>query len=151
MPGLTFESADALWLSLTREQPRTAVQTALATLVPAAVASVVLNACRIQRDVALAALTREDRRRLVHALLEWPLPIRDSRGYAYAEVTAGGADLTEIDPSSMESRRCPGLYLVGEVLDVDGRLGGFNFQWAWSTAKVAAMALAKWLDSREGN
>jgi predicted flavoprotein YhiN len=40
---------------------------------------------------------------------------------------------------------------VGEVLDVDGRLGGFNFQWAWSTAKVAAMALAKWLDSREGN
>jgi predicted Rossmann fold flavoprotein len=151
MPGLTFESADALWLSLTRAQPRTAVQTALATLVPAAVASVVLNACRIQRDVALAALTREDRRRLVHALLEWPLPIRDSRGYAYAEVTAGGADLTEIDPSSMESRRCPGLYLVGEVLDVDGRLGGFNFQWAWSTAKVAAMALAKWLDSREGN
>ena len=52
-------------------------------------------------------------------------------GYDYAEVTAGGVPLEEIDPATMESRRCPGLYLVGEILDVDGRIGGFNFQWAW--------------------
>jgi predicted flavoprotein YhiN len=52
-------------------------------------------------------------------------------------------ELTEIDPSTMASRVCPGLYLVGEVLDVDGRIGGFNFQWAWSSAHVAAQALAE--------
>jgi predicted flavoprotein YhiN len=51
--------------------------------------------------------------------------------------------LTEINPSTMESRACPGLYVIGEVLDVDGRIGGFNFQWAWSTAHVAGQALAK--------
>ena len=50
--------------------------------------------------------------------------------------------LDEIDPATMESRVCPGLFLVGEILDVDGRIGGFNFQWAWSSARVAAAALA---------
>jgi len=59
------------------------------------------------------------------------------------EVTAGGIPLEEIDPARMESRRCAGLYLVGEMLDVDGRLGGFNFQWAWSSAWVAGRAIAR--------
>ena len=66
-----------------------------------------------------------------------------TRGYSYAEVTAGGVPLDEVDPATMQSRVCAGLYLVGEILDVDGRLGGFNFQWAWSSAFVAARALAR--------
>ena len=77
----------------------------------------------------------------------WParlsLPVTASRGYGYAEVTAGGVRLEEIDPGTMASRRCPGLFLVGEILDVDGRIGGFNFQWAWSTAWVAAGGLVR--------
>ena len=91
----------------------------------------------------MAHLTREDRRRLVHALLATRLDVEDSRGYKYAEVTAGGVPLDEIDTATMESRRRPGLYLVGEILDVDGRLGGFNFQWAWSSGWVAGHALAR--------
>ena len=63
--------------------------------------------------------------------------MRDSRGYDHAEVTAGGVALDEIDPATMASRVCPGMFLVGEILDVDGRLGGFNFQWAWASAKAA--------------
>ena len=70
------------------------------------------------------------------------MTIIGSRGYNYAEVTAGGIALDEIDPSTMESRRCPRLHFVGEMLDVDGRIGGFNFQWSWSSARVAARALA---------
>jgi predicted flavoprotein YhiN len=57
-------------------------------------------------------------------------------------VTAGGVALSEVSTRTMESRICPGLFLVGEILDVDGRLGGFNFQWGWSSARVAAAALA---------
>ena len=68
--------------------------------------------------------------------------MRDSRGYNYAEVTAGGVPLEEIDHRTMASRTCDGLYLVGEILDVDGRLGGFNFQWAWSSGWVAGHAIA---------
>ena len=79
---------------------------------------------------------------MIHALTEWPLPVKETRGYNYAEVTAGGIPPTEIDPATMESRLCPGLHLIGEILDVDGRIGGFNFQWAWATGKVAGGALA---------
>jgi predicted flavoprotein YhiN len=91
----------------------------------------------------LAHMPRDQRRRLAHALAAWPLPVVGARGYNHAEVTAGGVALTEIDPATMESRVCRGLFLVGEMLDVDGRLGGFNFQWAWATGKVAGTALAR--------
>jgi predicted flavoprotein YhiN len=83
---------------------------------------------------------------MVRALVEWPLPVIGSRGYTYAEATAGGVELTEIDAATMRSRIRPGLSLVGEILDVDGRIGGFNFQWAWSSGFVAGRALAKKLD-----
>jgi hypothetical protein len=82
-------------------------------------------------------------RRLVRALVDWPLPVSGSRGYSFAEVTAGGIPLEEVDSATMASRLCPGLFLVGEMLDVDGRIGGFNFQWAWSTGWIAGKAVAR--------
>ena len=142
-PGERFESLDDQWLSLARMQPRATLQTAAASFVPSSVASALLDRLVLEPSLALAALTRDTRRRVVHALLEYPLPVSGSRGYNYAEVTAGGVSLTEVDPSTMESRVRRGLYLVGEILDVDGRIGGFNFQWAWSSARAAATALAR--------
>ncbi len=73
----------------------------------------------------------------------WELPVTGSRGYTYAEATAGGVALDEVDRGTMASKRCEGLFFAGEMLDVDGRLGGFNFQWAWSSAFVAARGLAQ--------
>jgi hypothetical protein len=99
----------------------------------------------------MAHVSREERRAIVHALLETPLDVRDSRGYAYAEVTAGGVPLAEIDPSTMQSRVCEGLYLVGEILDADGRIGGFNFQWAWSTGWAAGLAVARSFSRERGS
>lgn len=95
------------------------------------------------QDGPLSKLTRDERRALVKALTAFPLEIVDGRGYNFAEVTSGGVSLDEVNPKTMESRLAPGLYFVGEILDVDGRIGGFNFQWAWSTAKVAGRALAR--------
>jgi predicted flavoprotein YhiN len=106
-------------------------------------AEAMLSHTGVDGAAQMAQLEREDRRTLVRLLTEWPVPAVDSRGYNYAEATAGGVDLREIDPATMASRVRPGLYLVGEILDVDGRLGGFNFQWAWSSAYVAGRALAK--------
>jgi hypothetical protein len=119
------------------------VLTVLATLVPSAVAHVWLERARVDAAQTMSHVSREDRRTLVRALLEMPLDVRDSRGYTYAEVTAGGVPLVEIDPGTMASRVCPGLYLVGEILDVDGRIGGFNFQWSWSSGWVAGQAIAR--------
>jgi predicted flavoprotein YhiN len=80
---------------------------------------------------------RERRAALAERLCARPLPVDGTLGYEKAEVTAGGVPLDEVDASTLESRKAPGLFLCGEVLDVDGRLGGFNFQWAWSSGTVA--------------
>jgi predicted Rossmann fold flavoprotein len=82
---------------------------------------------------ALAQLERQ-----VH---EWVLKPAGTEGYEKAEVTAGGVDTDELSSRSMESRKVPGLYMVGEVVDVTGHLGGFNFQWAWASGAAAGRAL----------
>ncbi|MCC7291039.1 MAG: NAD(P)/FAD-dependent oxidoreductase [Phycisphaerales bacterium] len=143
LPGMDFASAEARWAQVTSQQPRITLNTALATLIPARVAEAVLAELGLPPRVTLANLPREHRRRLLQGILAWPLPVQDSRGYGYAEATAGGVPLTEVHPGTMGSRKCAGLYLVGEILDVDGRIGGFNFQWAWSSAYVAGRELAR--------
>jgi predicted Rossmann fold flavoprotein len=136
-PGQPFEDVNRLWVGTAGARPQATLRRTLAARLPDAMAIAVLDTLALQADRTLASLTRDERRRLVHAVTEWPLPVLDTRGYNYAEVTAGGVPLTEIDPATMESRVCPGLYFAGEILDADGRIGGFNFQWAWCTAALA--------------
>lgn len=142
-PGQDFEAVDRRLIAVPARQPRTSLQSAAAALVPASVAAALLGRLHLDPSIDLASLARADRRRLVHALVAWPLHVSASRGYNYAEVTAGGVSLDEIDPATLQSRVRPGLFLVGEILDVDGRIGGFNFQWAWASGYVAGRALAK--------
>ena len=87
-------------------------------------------------------LKRDVRRALVDAVTRLALPVTGSRGYNFAEVTSGGVPLSEIKLETMESRVCAGLYLCGEICDVDGRIGGYNFQWAWASGFVAGSAAA---------
>ena len=68
---------------------------------------------------------------------------RARRGYRTAEVTAGGVDTRELDSRTLESRRVPGLHFIGEVVDVTGWLGGYNFQWAWASAAACARAIGR--------
>jgi predicted Rossmann fold flavoprotein len=82
-------------------------------------------------------LARDHRRALSVAAAGMTVPIEGDRGYAFAEVTAGGVPLSELYLDTLRSRRCPGLFLCGEICDVDGRIGGFNFQWAWASGYVA--------------
>lgn len=88
----------------------------------------------------LPQVSRERREALFRQLLERDLRVTGTLGYEKAEVTAGGVPLSEVDASTLESRVAPGVFLCGEVLDVEGRLGGFNFQWAWSSGTVAGRA-----------
>ena len=97
----------------------------------------------------IGQLSQGQRRTLIHAFTGFRLPILEHRGWNFAEVTAGGVPLSEIDYRSMASRRVPGLYLVGELLDCDGRIGGFNFQWAWATGYAAGRAAAASLQRDE--
>jgi predicted Rossmann fold flavoprotein len=142
MPDETFESLDQWMRDEAGARPRADISRVLASRLPASVAAAWSGLAGIEPGTTLAHLSRDDRRALVRTLLDTRLDVRDTRGYQYAEVTAGGVPLTEINPRTMESRVCPALFLVGEILDVDGRIGGFNFQWAWSSGWVAGKALA---------
>lgn len=88
-------------------------------------------------------LRREDRKRLLDQLCQLPLPVTGDEGYRKAEVTGGGVPLGEVNPSTLESRRHPGLFLCGEILDVIGRIGGYNFLWAWVTGRLAGENAAR--------
>ena len=82
-------------------------------------------------------MTRDERRRLVAALKGARLAVAGTLGFAKAEVTSGGVALDEVDPETLESRLQHGLHFAGEVLDLDGLIGGYNFQAAWSTGWLA--------------
>lgn len=141
LPDETLDSLEARLVRRASDHPRQQIAGVVADLLPTRLAGAILDALKISQQIQMAHFSRTDRRRLASALIEWPMPVTGSRGYAYAEVTAGGVSLTEIDAKTMQSRVCPGLYLVGEILDCEGRLGGFNFQWAWCTGRVAACGI----------
>ena len=80
-------------------------------------------------------------RHLAERLQHWALKPQGTEGYRKAEVTAGGVDTRELSSQTMESRRVPGLFFIGEVVDVTGWLGGYNFQWAWASGHAAGNAV----------
>ncbi|MFM8733932.1 MAG: NAD(P)/FAD-dependent oxidoreductase [Pirellulales bacterium] len=136
LPGESAESLDRLLL----ERPGRGV---LAVLRERLTERLARHLCEQAGAQPSGDLTRDQRRALVDMALATPLPISGDRGFTVAEATAGGVPLTEVRLETMESRACPGLHLAGEVLDVDGRIGGFNFQWAWASGFVAGTAAAR--------
>jgi len=147
-PGESGEQVDARLRELAAERPRASVGRALAALLPERLATALLGLARVDAVTTLGQLTRDGRRTLVATLTQLELPVAASRGWDHAEVTMGGVPLAEVDYRTMASRRAPGLFLVGEILDCDGRIGGFNFQWAWATGFLAGRAAVRALASR---
>ena len=143
LPADSFESIEKWLIEQTTTRPRAAVTTILAERLPARMAAAIVSHSKIDPTITAGHLPREARRTLVHNLTALPLQVQQHRGWNYAEVTAGGVPLNEIDPRTMESRKRPGLYLAGEILDCDGRIGGFNFQWAWATGFLAGNAASR--------
>jgi predicted Rossmann fold flavoprotein len=118
----------------------TAIATILARHLPGRLADHLIAECRIPADRRTSSLTRSERLALIEALTAYPLPWTGNEGYKKAEVTGGGVALGEVDSKTLESRRVPGLYLCGEMLDAFGPIGGHNFSWAWATGRAAGLA-----------
>ncbi|NDC63546.1 MAG: aminoacetone oxidase family FAD-binding enzyme [Planctomycetia bacterium] len=136
LPGLPAEELERL---LVEAGGRGAVPT-LRERLPERLAR---SLCERAGAPATGDLPRDARRRLIALTTATPLEIAGDRGFTLAEATAGGVPLAEVRLDTMESRVCPGLHLAGELLDVDGRIGGFNFQWAWASGFVAGTAAAR--------
>ena len=113
----------------------------LAERLPRRVCDQLLALCGMPLDRKAAALSKVDRQKLVANVKRLPIPLRGTLGFEKAEVTAGGVSLDEVDSRTMQSKKQPGLYFAGEVLDLDGWIGGYNFQSAWSTGWLAGREL----------
>lgn len=134
---------DAEWEArLTERSPRS-VLTALRQALPVRLAEWLLADAGIDAACQLAQLRREERRALIERLVRYPLPWTGDEGYRKAEVTGGGVALEEVEPGTLESRRTPGLFFCGEVLDAFGPIGGYNFAWAWATGRAAGLGAAR--------
>jgi hypothetical protein len=128
----------AEWEEALRPQGNRTVTGALRAL-PDRLASVLLRLVNVDATRSLAELRREERLRLIEALVACELPWTGDEGYKKAEVTGGGVSLAEVHTQTMESKRHPGLYICGEVLDAFGPVGGYNFFWAWATGRAAGI------------
>ncbi|WP_187484778.1 MULTISPECIES: BaiN/RdsA family NAD(P)/FAD-dependent oxidoreductase [Pantoea] len=129
------------FLTAQREaHPNLSLKNSLAKILPKRLVEV-LQALKVVPDITLKQLNSKQQTELAQTLHAWRIRPNGTEGYRTAEVTLGGVDTTQLSSKTMEARAVPGLYFIGEVADVTGWLGGYNFQWAWSSAWACAQAL----------
>jgi predicted Rossmann fold flavoprotein len=135
IPG---QDAGSMLLDAKIAQPRAVLRTVLSKVLPRALALELQQLYWPElTERRLIEISNDELRRVAHSLQDWALKPASTEGYRTAEVTLGGIDTEELSSKTMECKRQPGLYCIGEVMDVTGHLGGFNFQWAWASAQAA--------------
>jgi predicted Rossmann fold flavoprotein len=137
LPDFTGEEFERLLLNL----GTTSLLKQLREFLPERLVRQLCEQAGVEAGMSGGQLTRPQRKTLVTTFTRLPLPITGHRGFTVAEVTAGGIPLAELNLKTMASRLCPGLYLCGEICDVDGRIGGYNFQWAWATGYTVGVSV----------
>jgi predicted Rossmann fold flavoprotein len=142
LPTLSREELDR-GLQVSCRQGRRALVTLLPPELPRRLAECLLSAATIPPNRMGPDVSRDERQRLLASLKDLALPVAGTLGFEKAEVTSGGVTLGEVDPKTLESRLVPGLHFVGEILDLDGLIGGYNFQAAWSTGWLAGERAAR--------
>ncbi len=131
----------AQWLREAKQQSRRQIGNALAGLLPLRLADAWLGRLGMDAAKPMPELRDRELQHLAESLSNWTVTPSGTEGFRKAEVTAGGVDTRELDSRSMASKRQPGLHFIGEVVDVTGWLGGYNFQWAWASAAACARSL----------
>ncbi len=142
LPELNTNDCQTL-LSADAGAGKRSLHNVLTAHMPRRMADCLLAQAEVAADVTLAQLPKKNRQRLLELMKGLMVPLAGTRGYPKAEVTAGGVCRKEVNPHTLESRIVPGLYFAGEVLDIDGPIGGFNFQAAFATGHTAAMNIAE--------
>lgn len=141
-PALDEKKLDERILRDFSENPNRELQNVLGGLLPRLLIPVVLERCALPAETRVHDVTKAQRRRLLEELKGFRVALAAPRPVEEAIVTSGGVKLSEVNPSTLESKKVPGLYFAGEVLDVDGYTGGFNLQAAWATGRAAGLAAA---------
>ena len=147
-PGLTQEQLDQRLQREIKAAGKKQVNSILQTLLPQRMAAVFADVCKIDGTKVCSQLTGKERALMVQLLKKLPLTVKGKRPIAEAIVTRGGVDVKEIAPGTMETRKIPGLFFAGEVMDVDAHTGGYNLQIAFSTGALAGKSAAKLIKDR---
>ena len=134
-------SEEQLYKRITNDFALLANKSAQAKLLPASMQPVMVARWGVDPATKANQITKEQKRALVQLIKHWVVPISKRGDLEHAVITSGGVNVKEIDPKTMASKLCEGLYFAGEVMDVDAYTGGYNLQIAWSTAQAAAAAL----------
>ena len=142
-PGLTREQLERRLLRDFEEKPRAQLGTVLDGLLPRAMTPIAAQLAQVDETTPVSQVTREMRERLVGTLKGLPVHASGFRPVSEAIVTRGGVKINQVDPRTMQSKVCPGLYLAGEMLDVDAFTGGFNLQIAFTTGHCAGASAAQ--------
>ncbi len=142
-PALSEEQLDKRVLREFEANHNRQFKNAVDSLFPAKLKPVMVELSGIPEEKKVHEITKEERSRFVHLIKDFTMTLTNLRGYNEAIITKGGVSVREIDPGTMESRKIPGLYFAGEVLDLDAVTGGYNLQIAWSTGYLAGMSAAE--------
>ena len=136
-PGETAEQVSDVLKTRWQQNPHRALELSFAGLLNRKIVRPLLDKLQLPRDTVVGAMDRADRARLARELSAWEIEVTEARSFDHAEVTIGGMHTQQIDSATLESLHVPGLHFCGEMMDVHGDLGGYNFQWAWASGYVA--------------
>lgn len=123
--------------------PKHDVHTALCGIIPAKIATYLLEDAAIALSTTVSSLNPKEIKKITHLIGEWKFEVIDTHGFKHAEVSGGGVSTAQINNKTMESKLVEGLYFAGEVLDIVGRRGGYNFNFAWASGMIAGKEMAK--------
>ena len=138
LPDFTLQKLSTHILQMAKSMPAFTILDILTGLIPLKIANGVLEDSAVLNTVKSDAIGTKLAKKVANTILNWRFEVSQTHGFRHAEVSGGGVDTLEVNPKTMESLKCKNLYFCGEVLDVVGRRGGYNFAFAWASAYVAS-------------
>lgn len=143
LPRYGREELETILKNLFTAIPAYTLESSLCGILPAKIVSSLLSEASLDATADASSLTTKEIKKLVHLIGEWKFEVNGTHGFKHAEVSGGGIDTAQINPKTMESTLISGLYFAGEVMDIVGKRGGYNFHFAWASGMIAGKEMAK--------
>ena len=143
LPNFTSQNLATHISTLSKTMPAFTLLEILIGLIPQKIATHLLEALEIDASLSGDSIHTKLTKKIANTLLNWRFEVSQTHGFRHAEVSGGGVNTQEIDPKTMESKKQKNLYFIGEVLDVVGERGGYNFAWSWASGVCAARSITK--------
>lgn len=143
LPGIDRQALSSQLLQISQSLPLHSIETILCGFLPQKISKTLLEDAKVSPATMGKNIHTKMAKQIVSKIKDWRFEISDTHGFKHAEVSGGGISTDEVDPKTMESKNCKGLYFAGEVLDIVGRRGGFNFAFAFASAYLAATQMSK--------